>query len=433
MQTANSQSTAERAELHWTVQRLGHTSHTMQAPPRVRFLDRTTPPHISTLILLAGVSAMVMNMFLPSLPNMTAYFDTEYRLMQLSVALYLAVSAIMQTIIGPVSDNLGRRKVLLWGIALFMLATLGCIYAPNAELFLFFRMCQAIIAVAMVLSRAIIRDLYDQEHSASMIGYVTMGMAVVPMISPGIGGVLDEWLGWKSVFWFFFLTGALLLWLVHKDVGETARPSGKSLVAQFREYPELLRSPRFWGYSLASAFCSGSFFAYLGGAPFVGTEVFGMTPSQLGLYFGAPAIGYFIGNGLSGKFATTFGVNKLVLWGSLANAFGTFVSLFIFFAGAGTPLSFFGMMTFVGLGNGLVIPNATAGMLSVRPHLAGTASGLGGAIMIGGGAALSALAGFLLTPETGAYPLLYIMCITGVCALVAIGAVYRRERRLALA
>jgi len=265
-----------------------------------------------------------------------------------------------------------------------------------------------------------------------MIGYVTMGMAVVPMISPGLGGLLDEALGWKSVFWLFFATGGLLFWLVYSDVGETARPSTKSLIGQFREYPELLRSPRFWGYSLAAAFCSGSFFAYLGGAPFVGTEVFGMSPSTLGFFFGAPAIGYFIGNGISGKFATRFGVNRLVLWGAIANAFGTFLSLTIFALGYGSPLSFFGMMTFVGLGNGLVIPNATAGMLSVRPHLAGTASGLGGAIMIGGGAALSALAGFLLTPETGAFPLLYIMGTTGVCALLAIGAVYRRERRLRL-
>ena len=405
----------------------------MNAPPKIRFLDRTTPPHIATLILLAGVSAMAMNMFLPSLPNMTRYFETEYRLIQLSVALYLAMSAIMQTIIGPVSDNLGRRTVLMWGIGLFMAATLGCIYAPTAEVFLFFRMCQAVIAVAMVLSRAIIRDLYDQDQSASMIGYVSMGMAIVPMISPGLGGLLDQALGWKSVFWFFFLCGGLSLWLVYADVGETARPSSKSLIGQFREYPELFRSPRFWGYSLALAFCSGSFFAYLGGAPFVGTEVFDMSPSMLGFCFGAPAIGYFLGNYFSGRFAKIFGVNRMVLWGALCNGFGTVVSLAIFAAGLGTPLSFFGMMTFVGLGNGLVIPNATAGALSVRPHLAGTASGLSGAIMIGGGAALSALAGFLLTPETGAYPLLFIMAATGICALLAIWAVYYRERRLGLA
>ncbi|WP_299730090.1 multidrug effflux MFS transporter [uncultured Tateyamaria sp.] len=405
----------------------------MDNHPKVRFLDRSTPPHISTLILMAGVSAMVMNMFLPSLPNMSAYFETDYSVMQLSVALYLAVSAVMQTIIGPISDNLGRRRVLMWGIALFMLATLGCIFAPNAEVFLFFRMSQAVVAVAMVLSRAVIRDLYDQDHSASMIGYVTMGMAVVPMISPFLGGLLDEAFGWKSVFWLFFGIGGLMLWLVYSDLGETAQKSSKTLIEQFKEYPELLRSPRFWGYSMAAAFCSGSFFAYLGGAPFVGTQVFGMGPSELGFFFGAPAVGYFLGNFLSGRYSTTFGVNKLVLFGCIANAFGTFLSLMIFVAGLGTPISFFGMMTFVGLGNGLVIPNATAGMLSVRPHLAGTASGLGGAIMIGGGAALSALAGFLLTPETGAFPLLGLMCGTGVCALLAITAVYRRERRLTLA
>ena len=376
---------------------------------------------------------MVMNMFLPSLPNMTAYFATDYSVMQLSVALYLAVSAVMQILIGPISDNIGRRKVLLWGIALFMLATLGCIFAPTAEVFLAFRMCQAVIAVALVLSRAVIRDLYDQDHSASMIGYVTMGMALVPMIAPGLGGFLDETFGWKSVFWFFFAAGGLILWLVYSDLGETAKESSKSLIEQFKEYPELLRSPRFWGYSMAAAFCSGSFFAYLGGAPFVGTEVFGMTPSELGLYFGAPAIGYFMGNFLSGRYARRVGVNKLVLLGCIANAFGTFMSLTIFGLGLGTPISFFGMMMFVGLGNGLVIPNATAGMLSVRPHLAGTASGLGGAIMIGGGAGLSALAGFLLVPETGAVTLLEIMCTTAVCGLLAITAVYRRERRLAQA
>ncbi|MEP1963538.1 multidrug effflux MFS transporter [Tateyamaria sp.] len=402
----------------------------MQSPPKVRHLDRTTPPHISTLILLAGGSAMVMNMFLPSLPNMALHFETDYSVMQLSVAFYLAMSAVLQTIIGPVSDNIGRRKVLMWGIGLFMLATLGCIFAPNATVFLMFRMCQAVIAVAMVLSRAVIRDLYDQDHSASMIGYVTMGMAVVPMISPGIGGLLEESFGWTSIFWFYFLAGGLLFWLVWADLGETARKSSKTLIAQFQEYPELLRSPRFWGYSLAAAFCSGSFFAYLGGAPFVGTAVFGMDPSELGFFFGAPAVGYFLGNFFSGRYATTFGVNKLVLWGCMINAFATFTSLIIFVAGLGTPISFFGMMTLVGLGNGLVIANATAGMLSVRPYLAGTASGLGGAIMIGGGAALSALAGFLLTPETGAFPLLYLMFATGVCALVAIASVYRRERRL---
>ena len=189
-------------------------------------------------------------------------------------------------------------------------------------------------------------------------------------------------------------------------------------------------SPRFWGYSLAAAFCSGAFFAYLGGGPFVGSVVFGMTPFWVGIFFGAPAVGYFFGNLCTGLLAKRVGVNKLVLTGTFINLFGVTLSLTIFMVGLGTPWSFFGLMTFVGLGNGLVIPNATAGMLSVRPHLAGTASGLGGAIMIGGGAALSALAGASLNESSGAFPLLYIMCATALGAVASILLVIRREARL---
>ncbi len=404
---------------------------TAQAPA-VRFLDRTTAPHIATLILLASISAMAMNIFLPSLPNMTDYFQTDYRLMQLSVAVYLGVNAVMQIIVGPISDKFGRRPVLLWGLGLFLLATLGCLYAPSAEVFLFFRMCQAVVAIAMVLSRAVVRDMYPQDRAASMIGYVTMGMAIVPMISPAIGGVLDEAFGWRASFWALFGMGALTLVLTYADLGETAAKSGRTLGQQYREYPELLRAPRFWGYSLSSGLSSGAFFAYLGGAPFVGSEVFGMSPSTLGIYFGAPAIGYFVGNFLTGRFATRFGINAMIQWGCGLCSFGLGLSLLIFLAGQGSALVFFGLMTLVGLGNGLCIPNATAGMLSVRPHLAGTASGLGGAIMIGGGAALSALAGALLAPETGALPLLWIMFITSALSVVCIRYVVFREKQLGL-
>jgi DHA1 family bicyclomycin/chloramphenicol resistance-like MFS transporter len=401
--------------------------------PDTKFADRRTPPHIVTLMLMSGLSALVMNIFLPSLPGMAAYFQTDYRLMQLSVALYLGVSAILQIFIGTISDKVGRRPVTLWGTALFLLATLGCIFAPTAETFLICRMCQAVIAVCMVLSRAVVRDMYPQDKAASMIGYVTMGMAVVPMIGPAIGGVLDELFGWQANFWLLFLLGVLTLALVWSDLGETGKASGLTLRAQFKEYPELLRSPRFWGYSMASAMSSGAFFAYLGGAPFVGSVVFGMSPGELGLYFGAPAIGYFTGNFLTGRYATRLGVNRMVLLGCIMNGFGVGLLILFFLAGAGTPYSFFGLMTFVGLGNGMSIPNATAGMLSVRPHLAGTASGLGGAIMLAGGAALSALAGYLLTPATGAYPLLWMMLVTAVLGVTAILVVIRRERQLGLA
>ncbi|MGK7661091.1 MULTISPECIES: multidrug effflux MFS transporter [unclassified Marinovum] len=404
----------------------------MAVSPVVRFLDRTTPPHILTLILLAGMAALAMNIFLPSLPGMTAYFDTDYRLMQLSVAIYLGVNACLQLVVGPMSDQMGRRPVILGGLVIFVLATLGCIFAPNVTIFLICRMAQAAVVVAMVLSRAVVRDMVPQDQAASMIGYVTMGMAVVPMIGPMIGGVLDELWGWKASFWLLFVTGLATLWLAWRDLGETKMRSGQTLLRQFQDYPELIRAPRFWGYALAAAFSSGSFFAYLGGAPFVGSVVFSLDPALLGLLFGAPAVGYMIGNGISGKFSVRVGINRMILWGCWANTVGLLLSMAVFAAGHGSALSFFGFMTFVGFGNGLCIPNATAGTLSVRPHLAGTASGLGGAIMIGGGAGLSALAGVLLQSGTGPWPLLWLMLLTGLLGMAAITLVIRRERRLGM-
>ena len=405
----------------------------MTSPPLVRFLDRSTPPHIMTLVLLTGMSAMAMNMFLPSLPAMTEYFATDYRIMQLSVALYLGINAVLQVFVGPLSDRFGRRPVLLWGFGLFLVATLGCIFAPTVEVFLTFRMAQAAVVVAMVLGRAVVRDMVPQDQAASMIGYVTMGMAVVPMVSPALGGWLDEHFGWQATFWFLLVTGAMTMWLIWADLGETNVSRPASFREQVRDYPELLISQRFWGYCLASGFASGAFFAYLGGAPFVGAQVFGLPPSVLGFFFGAPALGYMLGNFISGRFSVRFGVNRMVLWGASLSTCGVGVSLMLFLLGLGNVVTFFGFMIFIGLGNGMVLPNATAGMLSVRPHLAGTASGLGGAIMIGFGAVLSALAGALLVPGSGPFPLLWIMLISSVLAVVSILWVIARERRIGIA
>jgi DHA1 family bicyclomycin/chloramphenicol resistance-like MFS transporter len=325
---------------------------------------------------------------------------------------------------------MGRRLVLLASMALFLVATVGCIFATNVEVFFFFRVAQTVVAATMVLSRAAVRDMYDTNDAASMIGYVTMGMAIVPMIGPAIGGFLDQWMGWTAVFWALFLMGALTLAITYFDFGETAHKSGKTLGAQFAEYPELLCSPRFWGYSLASGLASGSFFAYLGGAPFLGTEIYGLSSAEIGIYLSAPAVGYFVGNFLSGRFSGRVGINRMVLWGCIINGVGVLVSLIIALAGADTFLTFFGFMCFVGLGNGMAIPNGTTGAISVRPHLAGTASGLSGAIMIGAGAALSAYAGFLLKPDSTAVPLLLLMFATAIAGLVAILLVILREKQL---
>ncbi len=405
----------------------------MSSRPTVRFLDRTTPPHIITLVLLAGLGALSMNIFLPSLPVMAEYFGTEYRLMQLSVALYLGVNAVLQLFLGPISDRFGRRPVTLTAIVVFLVATVGTLVAPNVETFLAFRALQAVIIAGLVLGRAVVRDMVGQEEAASMIGYVTMGMAVVPMVGPMIGGLLDEAFGWQASFLLLLGCGIALLWLAWSDMGETARNRSSSFAEQFRQYPELLTARRFWGYCAASAFASGAFFAYLGGAPYVGSEIFGLSPAVLGLYFGAPALGYAAGNFLSGRFSVRVGVNHMVLWGTLVTCAGLGLLIALYAAGLEHPAVFFGFFTFVGLGNGMVLPNATAGMLSVRPRLAGTASGLGGAITIGGGAALSALAGALLTPGSGPYPLLFLMLSTSVASVLSILYVIRREREIGVA
>lgn len=406
----------------------------MNAPdrPAIRFLDRATPPHIVTLVVVTGISALTMNIFLPSLPGMTAFFQTDYRLMQLSVSLYLGVSALLQIVIGPVSDRYGRRSVMLWSMALFLVATLGTIVAPTIGVFLAFRMMQAVVAAGMVLSRAVIRDMVPAEEAASMIGYVTMGMALVPMVGPMIGGVLDEAFGWQANFILLFGLGAATLWLIWSDLGETAAGQRTRFADQVRQYPELLGSPRFWGYCLAAAFSSGSFFAYLGGAPYVGSEIFDMTPGRLGVYMAAPAVGYAFGNYVSGRYSVRFGIDPMILAGTTITAVCMALLTAASAAGLAGPNLFFGAIVSVGVGNGLALPNANAGMLSVRPGLAGTASGLGGAIMIGGGAAVSALAGWALGLGGGATPLAALMLACSVAAVASILLVIRRTRRLGL-
>jgi len=397
-----------------------------------RFLDRTTPPHIFTLVLMAGMSAMSMSIFLPSLPAMTREFGTDYAVMQLSVSVYLGCTALLQIIIGPLSDRFGRRSVTIVSLVLFVLATLGCYLSTSVEMFLFFRMMQATIAVGMVVSRAIVRDMYGQEESASMIGYVTMGMSIVPMIAPSIGGMLDTAFGWRATFVFLMVFGTLMALLCWADQGETSKSRGVSFRKQVSEYPELFTSPRFWGYSCGAAFSSGSFFAFLGGAPYVATEVFNQPVSMTGFFLGAPAVGYGLGNFLSGRYSVRYGIDRMIVAGSVVQVCGLALSLLVSYLGYGSAWTFFGFVTFVGLGNGLVLPNANAGLLSVRPHLAGTASGIGGAIMIGGGAMLAATAGALLEGGNGSFPLQWIMLISASMGGLAIWFVIRRKRALAL-
>ena len=171
-------------------------------------------PHLVTLVMAAAIGSLAMNIFLPSLPGMAHYFDSDYAIMQLAVSLYLAATAVLQLFIGPASDRFGRRPVMLTCFAIFLVGTLAAVYAPTVEVLLACRLLQAFSSAGMVISRAVVRDTVRTAEAASQIGYITMGMSVVPMIGPMIGGILEEFYGWKASFWLTFGFGVVAFVIV---------------------------------------------------------------------------------------------------------------------------------------------------------------------------------------------------------------------------
>lgn len=390
--------------------------------------SRAPSPRLATLVIATSVGPLALNVFLPSLPGMARYFAVDYDVVQLALSLYLVAMALLQLILGPASDRYGRRPVLLTSLVIFLVATLAAIQSPNIHVLLACRIMQAFAAAGIVLSRAIVRDTVDAEDAASRIGYITMGMSVTPMIAPFIGGYLEEIYGWKASFWLTFVFGLLALVVVYRDLAETNRNRSASFGRQFRAYPELIASPRFWGYTLTAMFASGAFFAFLGGGPYVSTEMLKLTPSQYGFYFGLISIGYMLGNFISGRFSRQWGMNRMMMTGNIFATIGLSVSLLLFLGGSMHALALFGPAAFVGIGNGMTLPSANAGIVSVRPHLAGSASGLGGALTLGGGAVLAAITAALLSPQSGPYPLLITTLLSAMAAACTSFWVIRRAR-----
>ncbi|MCO5730026.1 multidrug effflux MFS transporter [Rhizobium sp. SSA_523] len=400
--------------------------------PRIVYLDRTTPPHISTLVLVAGLAALTLNIFLPSLADMARHFGTPYAVMQLAVSAYLAGTAVLQLAIGPLSDLFGRRPVMLTCIGLLALGSVICLLAPNVTVFMIGRILQTAIVAGFVLSRAIVRDMVPADQAASMIGYVTMGMSLVPMVAPALGGVLNDAYGWQANFVVMLVYALICLVVVYRDLGETHHHRSKSVADQFRAWPELVRAPAFWGFALTCGFASGIFYAFLGGAPFIGTVIYRLTPAMLGLQFMLLALGYTLGNFISGRYASRIGIIRMIMSGNLISLAGVILALLLLLLGFDSAFAFFGPLSLVGLGNGLTLPSANAGLVSVKPHLAGSASGLGGALYVGGGAACSVLAGWLVTEETGALPVLCLMLASSLLALIFSEMIRRTQERLSL-
>ena len=204
-----------------------------------------SPPHLVTLILLTAPTVLSLNMFLPSLPKMAGSYSTSYETISLAIAGYPAVTAVLRLVMGPLSDRFGRRPVLLLSLAIFVVASLGCIFADTVGSFLLFRAGQSVVIAGRVLSLAVVRDTRPEREAASLIGYIAMAMAVAPMVGPMIGGGLDELFGRRSNFVLLAVFGSMLMAVCLLDFGETNENPSSTFGAQFRTYPELCRSRRF--------------------------------------------------------------------------------------------------------------------------------------------------------------------------------------------
>jgi DHA1 family bicyclomycin/chloramphenicol resistance-like MFS transporter len=381
---------------------------------------KTAPPHFLTIVLMAASAAMTMNIFLPSLTAISVEFNTSYSTAQLVLSGYLGVTAVVQLIIGPLSDRFGRRPVILVAYLFFMAGSLICAMAPSMEVLLFGRLVQAASATSMALARAIIRDLFTRSKAASMIGYVTMAMAIGPMIAPILGGFLQDNYSWRASFLFLFIISTLMLIVCWYDLGETNKNKSTSLKTQFQNYFRLMREKTLWIYILVTASTTGVFFSFLGGADYVGRNFLNLTPTCIGIYFVFVSLGYMGGNYISGRYTEKTGIESMMIVGTAITVVGVLVALALYGLMAfHHAAALFAPMFLVGVGNGIALPSANTGAISVRPDLAGSASGLTGFMQIGGGAALSYIAANMLGPETGPYPMLYIMLASAVVSMIA--------------
>lgn len=377
-----------------------------------------TPPFF-LLAALAAMGTAAMNMPLSAMPSMAKDLNTSYSTIQLILTLFLFSIAISTLIIGHLSDRYGRRVVMLACLVFYMSGGMICALATVDFVLILGRVVQAMGGAAgIVVGRAIIRDLYEREKAASLIGYLTMVMVVAPMVAPAVGGILDEKLGWRSIFWMLFIFGTTLFVLALKFLPETNQRSEEERAGAswIKNALRLLSIPSFWGFSFVMGFASGMYFAFLGGAPYISIELMGLSPSEYGFYFISVAASYMVGNFLSGRYVQRVGGKFMMMMGT----YMPFIGLAMIWTAAGYnhPAAIFVPMSIISFCNGLAIPSASAGAVSVDPNIAGSASGVSGFLQLGIGALLSFAVGWLQHYSLSA--MMIVMTFSGFCAVIGL-------------
>lgn len=384
-------------------------------------LHAQQPPRLAVLIALSAIAVLPVNMFVPSLPSMARDLHADFALANTAVAGYAVATAFTHLIAGALSDRFGRKPVALIALAIFTLASIGCSLANDIGTFLLCRLLQGTVIAGYAVSLAAIRDTSDERTAASRIGYVSSAWAVAPMMGPAVGGLLDSFFGWRANFIAFAVLGALGLCLATFCLRETNVHRTRSVVLQLRGYGELARSRRFWGYVLCMAFGSGTLYAFLGGAPLVAATLGGggLSGTTLGLCMGLVPAGFIAGSYVVGRGSARHAAGSFMLAGRLLTCVGLAAGLALMAGGATHPLAFFGPCVCVGLGNGLTMPAANARVLSIRPGLAGTASGLAAALTVMGAGVVAFLSGLVVDAENARLAVPGVMLASSVMSLLA--------------
>jgi DHA1 family bicyclomycin/chloramphenicol resistance-like MFS transporter len=281
----------------------------------------------------------------------------------------------------------------------------------------------------MVIGRAAVGDLYDRARAASMMGYVAMGYGLSPMVGPVIGGLIDEWFGWRASFMFLVGIGVVVAVAAWRVLPETVRATaaGKTGPTFVGAIAELAKLPAFWAVAMTNALSSGAYFTLLGGGSFVSETLLGLTPAAYGAYFILVAAGYVGGNWFTGRFVGRFGPMPLVRAGGLIILVAVLAIAVAAITGNLNAVTFFVPTLFIGFANGLTTPNCATIVIAMRPRLAGTAAGTTAGIHIGFGAVVATFLGVWIGFDPTARPLVIQMVSIALLTMVAI---YLSERLL---
>ena len=350
--------------------------------------------------------------------------------MQLTVSVYLLALAAGQLVMGPLSDRFGRRPVLLAGLALTAAASVQAIMMATVGSLIVARVLQAIGASAgIVIGRAIIRDLFDRNRAAAMIGLVATVMVVVPTLGPLIGGLLNTAFGWESIFLFTAASSiAVVIWAalaLPETRGLNAPPGAREgFVAALKR---LMGSAKFAGYICAASFGSATFFAFLGGSSHVIITLMERSSAEYGIWFAISSIGYMAGNFAASRLSVRHGIDRLIWWGIGFEAIGVVLATVLAaYAMHWGPAILFMPQMIISFGNGLLLPGAISGAVSVRPQAAGTAAGITGFIQMTIGAAVTQYGGTLMADSASAVPLAVLMVELVIVLAISFGLLVRR-------